>query len=370
VSLAIQDYLRSGKTPDDLQAELGVNYYRHPELPLVGFKYSQIDSPKTNPVVRDARGIVLEDGSWDVVAKPFRRFFNAGEDAEAFRRFNWSDFTCTTKEDGSLKVVYNYQGRWYVNTSGSFGLFQCGESGLTWAELFWKTSGIDESKLDPELTYVCEMWTPHNKVVRIYPRPTVFLLSAFVLPTLAEVSVEEADRLAAHVGLTRPEHHHFTSMDEIAAFLEQKSAKDKTYEGVVIRDAADERYKVKSDTYVALHHLKDNGNVCRSDRLVPLVLAGESDEVLAYLPEIEPYLREVQARMDEEYANLLALWRETKDIASQKEFALSIVPRTAFAGVLFNVRKIHGEDQAEEHLKGMWRKSGDLIVKHLFKGAG
>lgn len=370
MSLAIQDYLRAGNTAESLTASLGIRVYRHPTLPLVGFKYSQLESPKTHPVVRDARGIVLEDGTWNVVAKPFRRFFNAGEDQENFAKFNWSNFTATSKEDGSLILVYFYAGEWHVNTSGSFGLDQCYFSGRTWRELFWEVSGIDRGRrdygrLDPDFTYIFEMWTPFNKVIRVYPEPSVFLLSAFDNRDCHEVHVSTADYVASHLRVRRPQHYHFTSMDDIAAFLLDREATDKTFEGIVIRDDANERYKVKSKTYLALHHLFDNGNVFNPKRLVPLALAGEIDEVLAYLPEIKPQLTSVQAKLDSEFAELQSLWHETKAIDSQKEFAQAIVPRTPFSSLLFKLRKQYGEQPPVGALDAAWRSSAELIVKTL-----
>lgn len=365
MALAIQDHLRAGNSPESLAESLGIKIYRHPTLPLVGFKYSQVDSPKTHPVVRDARGIVLEDGTWNVVAKPFRRFFNAGEDAENFAMFNWSNFSATSKEDGSLILVYFYAGEWHVNTSGSFGLDACYFSGRTWRELFWDVSGIDRDRLSGAYTYVFELCTPFNKVIRVYPEPCVFLLSAFDNRDLHEVHVSTADYVASHLRVRRPEHHHFTSMDDIASFLEEREATDKTFEGIVIRDDANERYKIKSKTYLALHHLFDNGNLFNPKRLVPLVLAGECEEVLAYLPEIKPQLASVQAKLDAEFAGLQSLWRETRAIESQKEFAQAIVPRTRFSSLLFKLRKQCGDQPAEDGLASAWRKSADLIVKTL-----
>lgn len=364
--LAVQQHLRSGNTLESLTEELGINVYRHPELPLVGMKYSQINSPKTHPIVRDCRGIVLEYGTWNVVAKPFRRFFNAGEDQENFERFDWSDFTVTTKEDGSLILLYHYRGEWHVNTSGSFGLGECGFSGKTWRDLFWETAKLDRTMLDEECTYIFELCTPYNRVIRSYPAPVAFLLSVFRTPTLEEASVSHADRIASVLGVPRPEHHHFGSMDEITGYLREMETRDRTYEGVVVRDSRDERFKVKTQTYLALHHLVDNGNLYNPKRLVPLILAGETDEVVAYLPDVKPHLDRVAEAMDREYAALASLWRRCWPIESQKDFALSVVKQTPFSGLLFQLRKELGANQTETALRDKWRGSAELITKVLF----
>src|SRR4051812_48394081 len=105
--LKVQDYLRAGGTTDKL-GELGIAAFRHPQLPLVGLKY-QAHAPRFHPLVRECRGLVLEDGSWQVVAKPFHRFHNAGEDPDAFAAFGWDGCSCQAKEDGSLVIVYHYR---------------------------------------------------------------------------------------------------------------------------------------------------------------------------------------------------------------------------------------------------------------------
>src|SRR4051794_35366003 len=116
--LNVQAYLRSGKSASELSSELGIGIFAHSSLPLVGLKYES-SAPKDHPIVRECRGLVLEVGSWDVVAKPFDRFYNAGEVPEAFARFRWDRSICQAKEDGSLVIVYAYRGAWHVNTSRS-----------------------------------------------------------------------------------------------------------------------------------------------------------------------------------------------------------------------------------------------------------
>jgi hypothetical protein len=39
--LEVQKYLMSGKTVDELKAELGINYAQHPTLPLVILNYDR-----------------------------------------------------------------------------------------------------------------------------------------------------------------------------------------------------------------------------------------------------------------------------------------------------------------------------------------
>ncbi len=363
--LAIQKFLR--ETPNGverLQNELALRVYEHPELPIVGFKYNQIDSPKTHPVVREARGIVLERDTWNLVAKGFNRFFNAGEVADEYTAFNWDCFTATEKVDGSLILLYWYGDQWHVNTSGSFGLGEVPFSGKTWRELFWETSKINSVLLNEACTYVFELCTVWNKVVRTYPKPTVFLLSVFV--DELECSQEILYRHAEWLKVKQPERYSFSGEVALYEFLSDKQRDDPTFEGVVIRDNTGLRYKCKTTTYVAYHHLKDNGNVASPKNIIPLVLAGETDEVLSVFPELRSQFERVSETLEKTYASLLAVWRENHTVVDQKEFALA-VKHHPFSGILFNLKKKYGVEQTEQLLREAWLSvEPDKLADKLF----
>jgi len=98
----------------DSLAELGIKIARHPSLPLLSLKYSQIDSPKYHPIVRLCRGTVIEDETYKIVARPFKRFYNVDEEPNS--KFVWGDdIACIEKVDGSLIIVYFYNGKWQSN---------------------------------------------------------------------------------------------------------------------------------------------------------------------------------------------------------------------------------------------------------------
>ena len=110
--LAVQQYLQSGKSFDDLIAELGIKVTRHDTLPLAIVNYDQIASPKTHPVVRECRGLVLNTDTLEVVARGFNRFFNWGEVADEMPLFDFSDFVVQEKVDGSFVLLFYFAGRW------------------------------------------------------------------------------------------------------------------------------------------------------------------------------------------------------------------------------------------------------------------
>lgn len=361
---ALQKVLRLGFSFEELSATYGINTYKHPTLPLVGFKYDMIDSDKSksDPVVRSARGTVLELETYNLVALPFYRFFNYGEHEES-RHFNWGKFTSITKEDGSLMIVYFYNNEWHVNTSGSFGLSECNFSGKTWRELFWDTAKIDTSLLNKDCTYIFELCTLYNKVVRLYPESKVYLLGVNSNITLDEYSTGWVVSEAVRIGVETPEIHSFICYADVENFLAQKETTDPTFEGLVLRDSNDIRVKVKSKTYLALHHLHDNGNIANPKNIVEFLLKSEKDEILTYFPEMREQVEAVESKLDTELNTLIQIWEDTKEIESQKDFALAIIPKTKFNGILFQIRR----DKGDIHLlRKIWSESGIQICKVLY----
>jgi len=82
------------------QPPLNILVKRRPDFPnLVHFTYSQLESPKAHPVVLECRGLILDEAdNWNVVAYPFRRFANYGE--EWANPIDWSTARVQDKLDG------------------------------------------------------------------------------------------------------------------------------------------------------------------------------------------------------------------------------------------------------------------------------
>lgn len=336
-----QKYLRCGGTLEVLKDKLDIEVTEHPELPLVILNYSQIDSPRYHPIVRECRGLILEKGSWDIVCRSFPRFFNHGECRSDDERFNWDEPQATTKEDGSLLHLWFYEGRWRVSTRRSFaGGLMHPSIDLTWEQCFW--SAIDQAQvglLHPAFTYVFEMCSPFNKIVRRYPSPMLFLLTVFHNESGREI--DDLTCLAAAQGLKvkRPASYEFSSADEVKRTLE--SHPDPTFEGFVLKDKNGRRLKIKNQKYVALHHLKGEGdNLFHPKYLLPFVLAenGEENELLTYFEEARPFYEKVKAQVDQMKASMMTLWEKTKGMVEQREFA-SWVKDHPLSTVLFKARK-------------------------------
>ena len=156
--LQVQEYLQT-KSHDALSDELGIKVNRHDTLPLVILNYDQIESPKTNPIVRECRGLVLHADTHELVARSFSRFFNWGEVVEEMPEFDFSDFIIQSKEDGSLILIYFFDGEWRVNTRGSFAQDHMQFQDFTWTHGILKALHIDHmNELDRFLDQMHLCW--------------------------------------------------------------------------------------------------------------------------------------------------------------------------------------------------------------------
>jgi hypothetical protein len=359
--LEIQKFLQGGKTLDDLSNELAIKTTHHPDLPIVILNYDQIESPKTNPLVREARGLVLNKNDWSLVARSFPRFFNWGEVPEEMDLFNFSDFVVESKEDGSLIVLYWFNDEWHINTRASFALDYMQNQSFTWREAVCRA--LDIQKLDRNLTYICEFVSPWNKIVRRYAEPQLYLLTAF--NGLKELHYTDVDRAAVGI-FKRPERYHFGKVSEIKDFLTEQSEADPTFEGVVICDDKKQRWKIKNPAYISLHRLRGEGdNLFNPKHLLPYVLKGEADELLVYFEEVTESFYELKNKVDKEFEALLKLWQQHKDIEDQKEFALTIKDKTPYSSVLFTTRKKFGNEQSASDLRLEFVAAERIILKRL-----
>lgn len=365
--LKVQEYLKSGKTLDNLKEELGIRLTYHSTLPLVILNYHQLESPKTHPIIRECRSLTLNLNDYTLISRSLFRFFNWGEVLEEADKFNWNSCSAQAKEDGSLVKFYFFDNEWHVSTRGSFAdcpifsdQYDAKRHNLP-VEFSWKdgilralgVKSLKELNLDPKLSYTCEFCSLWNKVVREYKVPKVYLISCFC----GEEEIGPRETLCFQT----LEEFSLNSADDILNFVNTQP--EETFEGVVAKDCNFNRWKLKNDRWKSLSRMKGNNgdNIFSPKNLLPYVLKDEGNKVLKHFPEVEGFYYEMKSKIESEYKTLESLYSENKNKESQKEFALSIVGKSPLSGILFNTRKNKGE------LRDEWLKSGDYILKALFK---
>lgn len=330
--LKIQDFLRSGRSIDLLVEQYAIKCRRHSKYSnLCQFNYSQLDSPKLDPIVRECRGVILDEANnWKVVAYPYKRFFNHGEGGADL--IDWASARVFDKLDGTLCILYYYKDEWHVATRGMPDASgEVSGLGFTFADLFWKTWN-DLGYSLPQATHRCymfELMTPYNRVVVQHKTCKLVLHGV-----RDRVSLWEVDPIpVAEVYKWEPvKTYSLSSWQDILAA--SQSLDPLQSEGFIVLDGSFNRNKVKSPAYVAIAHLKDGFS---TRRLLEIVRMGESEEFLSVFPEWTELFLGIKEKYDLLVAQAELVWEQNKHLQSQKEFALA-VKDLPFCGTLFQLR--------------------------------
>lgn len=331
----LQEALRSGdETLATLEYKLFLKVKRHGRYPnLVQLKYDQISSPMSNPLVQEARGIILDaDDDWKVIARPFDKFFNLGEGFAA--PVSWPTARVLEKLDGSLMIVYFYRGEWHVATSGTpDACGPVGGHGTTFKDLFWKVwkekGYMFFDAVDPGKTYMFELMTPLNKVVVQHTTNRLVLIGIRDTATGQEWSVQDPS----------------LRFDTVKWFGEVGSGPEDTVksleavdglqqEGYVVVDHLFRRIKIKHPRYVLFHQML--GSLTRK-KLLDTVRSGEVSEFLAYFPEWKLQADEINGLYQDLVTEACVQYEPIRDIPIQKDFALE-AKKTRHSTVMFLVR--------------------------------
>jgi len=331
--LFLQLMLQEGRSLDAIHKQYHIHMTRHTKFPnLVQFKYDMLESPMEELLVRQCRGLILDESdNWKVIARPFDKFFNHGEVLAS--QINWVTATVQEKCDGSLCILYYYNDGWHVATSGRPDANgNVADLNLTFHDLFWqvfqdKGYVVPSNRTDSMYTFMFELMTPMNKVVVQHHTRDLKLIGVRhnhlgheLKPVMFASRYEPAGRY---------------SLNSIADIQESfHKMKPIEQEGYVVVDHSFNRIKVKHPGYVTLHHMKSHFSV---RYIVQLVRDAEMSEALAYFPEWEPFLLPIKQAYDALIAAIAEAYGVVKDIPVQKDFAIAIKD-LPYKGVLFTLR--------------------------------
>ncbi|HLS54186.1 MAG TPA: RNA ligase [Tissierellaceae bacterium] len=333
------EYIKSNGL-DSLKEDLGIKI-REYAGGLSVFNYYQINSPKTHPVVMECRGVALDE-DLNIIRRPFDRFFNLGEAECSQPDIDWESSYVYEKPDGTLMILYYWQGDWHVGTRGTaFGENGVGTSGITFVGLFEKALGVGSpvemqeacGELDKDFTYMFELTSPHNRVVTPYESTSITLIGKRHTQSgeYADINEEkgiEGVKIAKRYPLGSPE-----------GVLEAAKSLPPMEEGYVVYNSLMQPVvKVKNPAYVALHRIRGNGIKNSPRSVAELVVLREDQEYLSYFPEDREIIDKAANAWIWLYKDAQSLYEKYKDVESQKEFALS-VKVSPMSSVLFNARK-------------------------------
>jgi T4 RnlA family RNA ligase len=221
-------------------AEGYVHAQKHPTQDLYIYNYS----PKTqyervwNNVTLMCRGLIL-DAAYNIVARPFTKFFNLGE-MENQVMPNES-FEVYEKLDGSLGIMYFVDNQAFIATRGSFASDQAIRA---YAILNEKYAKILRGSLDETKTYLFEIIYPENRIVVDYGSVEDLILTAIVDNKTGE------DMPLLDIGFPLVKQYHGIHDIHILRTLEETNR-----EGFIIKYKSGLRYKVKFEEYMRIHRI-------------------------------------------------------------------------------------------------------------------
>jgi RNA ligase len=153
-----------------------VNRQYHPRLPLAILNYSHECqfAREWNDVTTQCRGLIYNVDNTEVVARPFRKFFNAEElGPSKLGQALGKNVLCMDKADGSLGILYpdstTVTGL-AIATRGSFTSEQA-----QWAT-WWFNKYANVPLFDQEITYLFEILVRWNRIVLEYDWEGLVLL--------------------------------------------------------------------------------------------------------------------------------------------------------------------------------------------------
>jgi hypothetical protein len=347
--LAIVNYIKkNGLEKAISEFKLVCKEYEHKIL----LKYNQIESDMSIAEVQDCRGLILEKGTWDVMSLAFRKFFNSAEIHAD--KIDWNTAHILNKEDGTMIQVYYdwHDMTWYAATTGTAN----GEGevnnkyGTTFNQLFWETVnnkyGFNTCLLDISHVYVFELTTPYNIVVTPHGESSAKLLAVRNRLTLKELSQVDLFMVSESLGIPLVKSYDLNvgNANELADTLIGMPWSE---EGYVVRDANDNRVKIKNPAYLAVHHLKGK---TAEHNIMTIIKTNELEEFASTFPDRRDELYRLKGGYDELVDKLESIWSELSKIRpsdassdERKRFAMSVMETTTkhdlkmFTGLYFGL---------------------------------
>lgn len=245
-----------------LEAEKKGRISAHRQGHLVGFKYTNetIYAQDWDEVTLNARGIVFNELNGEVVARPFKKFFNyqeffdgEGNHSSLYNKLppEWlpnitGHARYMEKVDGSLGIVFwnPYTYKWQVKTGGSFDSDQA-----KWAQK-WFDEHIDSNGWDINKTYLFEIVYNGDIHPIKYDYEGLVLLSIIDNTSGNELPLSEiVEELDMNADLRMVKIYDFDNFNEAVDWAKKLP---KTQEGLVITFDNGFKCKAKSDDWCQL----------------------------------------------------------------------------------------------------------------------
>ena len=194
-------------------------------------------------VTLQCRGLVT-DNNGDVVAYPFKKFFNIEEN----RHTPTENFEVYEKMDGSLGILFFYEGKWVVATRGSFTSTQAVKA----RELLDTKYNLES--IPKGYTTLFEIIYPENRIVVDYgDEEKLVVLGMTNRFNGKELDYESLVNMHSESGIPVVKRY-----DGIKDYSTLKGMIESNAEGFVVKFSNGDRMKIKGEEYLRLHKIMTN----------------------------------------------------------------------------------------------------------------
>ena len=357
--LLVQDFIE--QHPDDWEKLLAEKPYcltmsreQWNGMNLLMLKYSQVDSDFNVKLVRECRGLILDEDTWEPVSVPFFKFGNVGE--SYCPEIDWTTARIGEKKDGSLVKIVNVGDNLLISTNGTilaskapiakqlgcrysfFGDIVAEQLDAVLEKSGWQKKLQEEGLCalwEEGYTYMFELCSPWTRVVVPHKENKLYFLGKRNNETFEETYFTD-DPVFSKLFDT-PKVFSMKSIDECLAATKEMPWDE---EGYVVCDKFFNRVKVKSPAYVAVHNLKGNG-VMSYSRAIELVRVNEIEEICSYFEEFRPALEECKTRFWKLVEDSENAWDEylkvDSSLQTRKDKALWITKNFKIPGLAFGL---------------------------------
>jgi RNA ligase len=220
-------------------------------------------------ITMQARGLILEEATGEVIFRNMRKFFNLNEIEETrYENLPTIGFTATEKLDGYLGCAFKWRDLWHVATRGSF------DSEMAQWATPWFRANVRTDAMDPEYSYHFEI-IYSRKIVISYDFEGLVLLTAVHKETGAEMPyrqlVLDGKSMGVRVAPLMPQ---FESVLKLAEYVKGLPS---NREGCVVTFSSGLKVKIKGEEYCRIHKIVS--------RMTPLAFWEAYDKKTGRIPK-------------------------------------------------------------------------------------
>lgn len=275
--------------PDDSDLEMGVS-----ELVYL-YNYHPTKSPRGNSIVEECNGLILNNKA-EIVSMSFPRIYSASE--KWAPEMEWKKSRAELQADGVLVVVFNYKGKWHIQTKTNVHAVENMKMYNISIRIGVVTilDTMFEDKRGPfypfencgneDLCYAFEFVSPYNMHITPYYNANIMLLAVFDKKKLVEKSEKWLNYFQRNYCegwmFARPRAY---GVDTAKTALELTKYMPIRQKGFIVVDYMGNRVKIKNPIYRALEKMLNSKGEVSPKAYARIALSGYVPEVTQDYPE-------------------------------------------------------------------------------------